>query len=304
MKRSTDLNSMPEMMAVACGVHHTQGAGTPISGALLLSGGTSQAPALVDLWLEGFLCDINIVVDGHLYRAHRVVLASGSAYFKAFFASGMLDSAGDIFLQDICCEAFASVLEFLYRGRCTLESEDAIVGTLQAAAMLQVLPLAQAAAEAIIERLSPVSCVGAWQLGSRLMLPRLEAAAREEALRGFEHLVREAGGATLSALEFGWLKSLIADDALCVDSEESVFEALRVWIAGQSVAPLSDDVAVLLKLVRWPLLSASFVKEHALATPFFCDPRLRLIAARHSTECQSCSESSRLIRRGSIPLRR
>jgi hypothetical protein len=43
----------------------------------------SQRSGLVALWEGGELCDVTVRCDGMDFPAHKVVLAAGSAYFRA-----------------------------------------------------------------------------------------------------------------------------------------------------------------------------------------------------------------------------
>ena len=47
---------------------------------------------LRSLWEDGDLFDITLEVDGHFIRAHKVVLASHSPYFRAMFCGRFQDA--------------------------------------------------------------------------------------------------------------------------------------------------------------------------------------------------------------------
>ena len=51
----------------------------------------TQRSTLVAMWEADELCDIKVLVEGQSFAAHRVVLASGSAYMRARFNSSMSD---------------------------------------------------------------------------------------------------------------------------------------------------------------------------------------------------------------------
>lgn len=81
-----------------------------------LVGSTSS---LSELWREGLLCDVTLSAsDGSVYPCHRVVLASGSGYFRALFTgagSAMLEGSCDkIILEALTGMELEAALNALY----------------------------------------------------------------------------------------------------------------------------------------------------------------------------------------------
>lgn len=61
------------------------------------------------------LCDITLRVNRREIRAHRVVLAACSSYFRAMLTTGFLESnLGTISLQDCDETAVEQLVDFLY----------------------------------------------------------------------------------------------------------------------------------------------------------------------------------------------
>lgn len=61
--------------------------------------------------------DVTLVVENERIHAHRVVLASGSEYFKKMFSSGMKESKQrEITIPNVSKNAFMLLLEYLYTG--------------------------------------------------------------------------------------------------------------------------------------------------------------------------------------------
>jgi hypothetical protein len=156
-----------------------------------LSGGDPCCAAgVAALWRAGKLCDVEVLVEGRTFHAHRVVLAAGADYMAALFDAGMADSARRVIeLPDMPASAFEAVLHYLYTGE-TECSDDcaALLALLQAAGRLQVVPLQHAAVESLRQRLTPASCVAIWREADQLTLPELVADARKVALAHFEEL--------------------------------------------------------------------------------------------------------------------
>ena len=73
--------------------------------------------------------------------------------------------------------AVEATLEYMYYGTCSLESADSLAVMVKTASRLQVPTLLADAVDALIDRLTPASCIDAWQLSEQLALPVLEEAA-------------------------------------------------------------------------------------------------------------------------------
>ena len=90
--------------------------------------------SLSELWREGLLCDVTLSasIDGCLavFPCHRVVLASGSGYFRALFTgagSAMLEgSCNKIMLEALTGMELEAALNALYnlqiKVRCYVDS--------------------------------------------------------------------------------------------------------------------------------------------------------------------------------------
>jgi hypothetical protein len=176
------------------------------------------------------------------------VLAVGSTFFKGLYTGGIPLKKGPYSLEQVSAANFAAVLTWLYEGSCKLVTQDGLVPLLEAADLLGVLPLRDAVVAAIIERLTPDSCIGAWDLASRHSLPPLAHAARSVCLASFEAL--EASG-TLGALSATCLGELLSDDELIVKDESVVFAAMKCWLAAQETEPAEAVVASLLRHIRF-----------------------------------------------------
>jgi hypothetical protein len=192
--------------------------------ALFLSGGQVWPKGIAVQREEGLFCDAEVNVDGAHFLAHRCVLAAGSSFFKGLYTGGIPLKEGPYSLEQVSADTFAAVLAWLYEGSCKLATQDGLVPLLEAADLLGVLPLRDAVATAIIKRLTPDSCIGAWDLASRHSLPPLADAARSVCLESFDAL--QASG-TLDALSATRLGELLSDDKLAVKDESVVFAAMK-----------------------------------------------------------------------------
>ena len=70
--------------------------------------------------------DVTFVVEGRLVYGHRLVLTIASDCFRAMFTTGFRESeaGAEIQIPDCSYEAFLSMMEYIYTGRCTVFWED------------------------------------------------------------------------------------------------------------------------------------------------------------------------------------
>lgn len=78
---------------------------------------------------SGILCDVNIVVSGQVFRAHKNILVAGSRYFKTLYCLTKIeaqDQATVTHLDVAAVQGFSVILDFLYSGNLLLTSQNAI----------------------------------------------------------------------------------------------------------------------------------------------------------------------------------
>ena len=211
---------------------------------LTLTGGEFSSAGLAEQRAQNLFCDAEVKVSGTSFKAHRCVLALGSSYFKALYTSQMTNTGK---LNLVSAATFEAVLAWLYEGKCSV-GQDGLVPLLEAADSLGVLPLRDAAVNAIVERITVDSCIGAWDLADRCSLPTLATAAREACCL---HLADLDGNGTLGALSVGRILELLQSDALQVKDEEAVFNCLKLWLGAQATEPSESEMASLVREIRF-----------------------------------------------------
>jgi len=93
---------------------------------------TSNSPSDVDhiatlsenlsttLFLNAEYSDLQLIVEGKSFPAHRIILASRSEYFRALLYGGMRESQqSEVELQGAPIGAFKILLKYIYSGRMT-----------------------------------------------------------------------------------------------------------------------------------------------------------------------------------------
>ena len=234
---------------------------------------------LAQLWHDGALCDIQLLVEGREFAAHRVVLAASSPYMKARLAGNFSDaSQATIDLPELKASAFEAVLKFVYTQEVELP-EEMLGELLQAACRLQVQGLIEATSAEIAARLTPQTSIDAMEFASRLLLTPLISAAKKVALSSFDEVVATSALKRLSATDF---EELLKDDEMHVESEDTVFHALEEWVAAQMPAPAHETEEALLRCVRFAFVRG---KDHVEASALVQrHPKILLSAYREVIE--------------------
>ncbi|XP_051519859.1 zinc finger and BTB domain-containing protein 10-like [Myxocyprinus asiaticus] len=94
---------------------------------------------------SGILCDVNIVVSGQVFRAHKNILVAGSGYFKTLYCltkSESCDQTTITHLDMAAVQGFSVILDFLYSGNLLLTSQNAIE-VMSVASYLQMTEVVQ-----------------------------------------------------------------------------------------------------------------------------------------------------------------
>ncbi|KAI7790909.1 zinc finger and BTB domain-containing protein 37 [Triplophysa rosa] len=90
---------------------------------------------LNQLRMQGRLCDIVVNVQGHSFRAHKVVLAASSPYFRDHMSLSEMSTVSISVIRNP--SVFEQLLSFCYTGRLCLQLAD-IISYLTAASFLQM----------------------------------------------------------------------------------------------------------------------------------------------------------------------
>ena len=218
-----------------------------------LDGGEPCPSGLIQLWRSDRLTDTVVEVEGRSFAAHKAVLAGQCDFFNRHYDNEhMRDVDRPKLLEHVTAAAFEPLLAFLYEGKCSFE-ESLLAPVLRAANYLGIKPVETAAAAALIERLSPSNTLAMWTWGDELKLPELSEAAKVTALKGFDE-VEKFEEATLAQMQ-----ALVADDRLTAKNEEMVFSSVVRF--AEAKQPAEADLLVLLRDVRFPLMSKDFLQQ-------------------------------------------
>lgn len=207
------------------------------------------------------LCDVELVADQNCFRAHRVVLAASSMYFRAMFCRQMAESGQRrVVIQGVDADALDSLIKFAYT--CSLEiNEDNAQSLLAASNFLQMLRAQEACCKFLQERLDCSNCLDIADFAEFQSCNELLNAALKFARRNFTEVSKNDRFVQIS---FSRLKHFLSSNDLHLpEGEEAVFVALVNWTK-QNPTERQGNFCETLNYVKLPLLGKCYSVPHAL----------------------------------------
>uniref|UniRef100_A0A8C5QYE2 Zinc finger and BTB domain-containing protein 46 n=1 Tax=Leptobrachium leishanense TaxID=445787 RepID=A0A8C5QYE2_9ANUR len=94
---------------------------------------------------HGILCDVCIVVEGKIFKAHKNVLLGSSRYFKTLYCQVQKSSDQTTVTQldIVTAQGFKAILDFMYSAHLALTSKN-VIEVMSAASYLQMTDIVQA----------------------------------------------------------------------------------------------------------------------------------------------------------------
>ncbi len=210
------------------------------------------------------LCDVDLVVEQQCFRAHRVVLAASSMYFRAMFCRQMAESGQRrVVIQGVDASALASLIKFAYT--CSLEiNEDNAQSLLAASNFLQMLRAREACCKFLQERLDCSNCLDVADFAEFQSCQELLEAALGYARRNFTEVSKNE---CFCQISYARMKHFLSSNDLHLpEGEEAVFQALTQWTKANT-AEREAHFLELLNLVKLPLLGQEFFAVEVAASP-------------------------------------
>ncbi|XP_065840206.1 kelch-like protein 20 [Oscarella lobularis] len=196
------------------------------------------------------LCDVVVVVDGHRFHAHRIVLASISGYFSAMFLGDFAERRQtEIMLHNVDAASVATLIDYAYTGKAQCAVDD--VERLYASAhFLQFDDVVTKCSKWLRTRTDSSNCLHlglfADQYNDSLLMSVCDRTAAV-------NIVDVAGTDKFLALSADHLRRILALDELGVKDEEEVLHVVSKWVK-HDYESREKHTKVLLSLVRLPLI--------------------------------------------------
>ena len=213
---------------------------------------------------EQKLCDVVLEVSGEEVLAHRLVLAASSQYFFSMFGGSMRESRQErIELKEVEPSAMRLLVDFAYT--CKIEITTANVQSIMMAASVYSFPsVFEAAAKFLEGQLHPSNCLGIRSFARTYGSDRLVLVASEYFRTHFMDAIKNDEFLSLSGED---LALLLDSDDVNVRSEEDVYRSVESWLTTHTEERLCHLPSII-KVIRLPLLSTSFLTEQVEANPY------------------------------------
>ena len=198
----------------------------------------------------GKLCDVVLLAGEVRVPAHRVILASISAYFNAMFTGKMAESRKkEIVINGIEPNALKSLVDYAYTASIQL-TESNVQSLLVAASALQFDGVKEAASQFLLRQLDADNCLGIKRFAEIHGCSHLQSAANIYSTHWFTSVYKREEFLALSPEE---VKELISSDQLNVGAEYEVFEAALLWL-GHRGEERNQYIHDIISCVRFPLI--------------------------------------------------
>ncbi|RWS25960.1 BTB/POZ domain-containing protein 9-like protein [Leptotrombidium deliense] len=215
--------------------------------------------ALVQLMNNEELSDIVFVVDGESVKAHRVILAVRSEYFRALLFGGLKESRQhEIYLKDIDKSTFKLLLKYIYTG--TLDSDEvqmSIFDLIYFSDVYCLTKLHQSLIEYIKENLSEEFVLKAYEVAKYYNVKDLQSAC-------FDYIQKFASEVIASECFYETPLNIIIE-VLQNDSfflpEGKIYKAFLRYLQFNKFSR-EDTKTLIRQVIRFPLLSLDQIVEY------------------------------------------
>ncbi|XP_067375116.1 kelch-like protein 4 isoform X2 [Channa argus] len=203
------------------------------------------------------LCDVLLIAGDHKIPAHRLVLSAVSDYFAAMFTSDVREAKQEeIKMEGVDPEALRSLVHFAYTGVLELK-EETIESLLAAACLLQLSQVIQVCCNFLMKQLHPSNCLGIRSFADAQGCVDLLNVAHNYTMEHFLEVIQNQEFLLLPTAE---IVKLLSSDDINVPDEETIFQALMMWVR-HDVQHRQQDLGVLLAYIRLPLLPPQLLAD-------------------------------------------
>ncbi|XP_076232754.1 actin-binding protein IPP [Calliopsis andreniformis] len=177
--------------------------------------------------LKNQFSDVGLIAGGCVIRAHRSVLAAGSAYFNAMFTGGLVEEQQELIkIHSVPADILSLLVDFIYTGSIDI-TQDNIQELFAAADMLELDEVVSGCVTYLKQQLHFSNALGIYRLA--------EAHNRLDLLETALHFIQVNFPEVSQEEEFldlpkEHLVHFLSSDYIHIDTEFQVFQAAYNWI--------------------------------------------------------------------------
>ncbi|XP_047210357.1 kelch-like protein 4 isoform X2 [Girardinichthys multiradiatus] len=187
------------------------------------------------------LCDVLLIAGDHKIPAHSDVREAKQEEIK---------------MEGVDPEALRSLVHFAYTGVLELK-EETIESLLAAACLLQLSQVIQVCCSFLMKQLHPSNCLGIRSFADAQGCVDLLNVAHNYTMEHFLEVIQNQEFLLLPTAE---IVKLLSSDDINVPDEETIFQALMMWVRFD-VQHRQQDLGVLLAYIRLPLLPPQLLAD-------------------------------------------
>ncbi|KAI8786892.1 kelch ECH-associated protein 1 [Biomphalaria glabrata] len=205
------------------------------------------------------LCDITLIIKGERIRAHKLILAACSNYFRGMFMNGMREANSDeveLLEPSLTPEILRILVDFAYTYE-ILVTQMNVQSLLVSAIFLEMQRVVEVCSLFMEQQLDPSNCIGFYYFASMHGCLDLEIKAKKYIQEHFCEVIKYDEFLTLDARE---MVQIVQQDELNVRCESEVFQAVVRWVEHDTENRLSQ-LEDLLERVRLSSLAPCFIED-------------------------------------------
>ncbi|CAH1119729.1 unnamed protein product [Phaedon cochleariae] len=217
-------------------------------------------PVWLELRKKSQLCDGVVKCDdGSEFKIHRAILAAVSPYFRALFTNSINRDPTEATeaKMNISGDIFQVFLDYAYTGNCIINKTN-VKELLKCADQYQILDVVQLCCNFLMEELAPSNCLDILKFAGQYFCKDLIERGKLYIKHNFSRILKESY--EIYNLSAQHLEDILRDDELNVKTEETVFEAIKMWI-NYSPVRRRTHLFTLIKCVRLGTLTYDSVQE-------------------------------------------
>ncbi|XP_028923178.1 kelch-like protein 4 [Ornithorhynchus anatinus] len=213
------------------------------------------------------LCDVLLIAGDHKIPAHRLVLSAVSDYFAAMFTNDVREAKQkEIKMEGVDPDALKALVHYAYTGILELK-EDTIESLLAVACLLQLSQVIEVCCNFLMKQLHPSNCLGIRSFADAQGCLELLRVAHTYTMEHFIEVIKNQEFLLLPANE---ISKLLSSDDLNVPDEETIFQALMLWVR-HALQERQRDLSMLLSYIRLPLLPPQLLADLENSSMFVDD---------------------------------
>ncbi|XP_043945581.1 kelch-like protein 20 isoform X1 [Protopterus annectens] len=211
---------------------------------------------LNSLRLNNAFCDVILCCGGQEFPCHRIVLASFSSYFRAMFSTDLVESKQDrVAINGVESQMIGMLVNFAYTAQVVITKAN-VQALLAAANLLDIMAVREACCKFMERQMDEMNCLGIHCFAEAHSCVELQEKSMQYILQNFTVVCNQEEFLSLCVDK---LTEIISSDDLNVPKEETVFEAVLLWLEREKQR--QQNFEKVLEHVRLPLISPYYIHD-------------------------------------------